>query len=288
MHKNTTLLVFALLLLMVSQGKSQQTPYLGLFQENWVLINPAFLDHAQLEKGENNMLINSSYRQQWLGFDEGPQQMNVRFEQVLSTDKRDGWDKPLVKWGLGFTREQVASFTGTGLHSGRSVVLTVNPAQAGQGIVFRRTDVTDRPNTIPARWYSALQTPLNTRIENAEGVAVSTIEHLMAALAGCGLHNALIDVDGSEVPILDGSAADFVRGLLSAGQRQMPAALDAIRILNNLLQRTTQKNLPPQAIAHLTQKTRESARNPECRHLALAAIQVLTVDVVNITAEPTK
>jgi UDP-3-O-[3-hydroxymyristoyl] N-acetylglucosamine deacetylase len=132
------------------------------------------------------------------------------------------------------TVQTPVSFTGIGLHSGRSVVLTVNPAQAGQGIVFRRTDVTDRPNTIPARWYSALQTPLNTRIENAEGVAVSTIEHLMAALAGCGLHNALIDIDGPEVPILDGSAADFVRGLLSAGQRQMPAALHAIRILKTV------------------------------------------------------
>jgi UDP-3-O-[3-hydroxymyristoyl] N-acetylglucosamine deacetylase len=123
------------------------------------------------------------------------------------------------------------SFSDTGLHSGRPVVLTLHPAKAGHGIVFRRTDLAGRNNLVPARWDHAVQTPLNTRIENADGAYVLTIEHLMAALAGCGLHNVLIDIDGPEVPILDGSAAEFVRGLLAAGQRQMPAGLQAIRIL---------------------------------------------------------
>jgi UDP-3-O-[3-hydroxymyristoyl] N-acetylglucosamine deacetylase len=111
------------------------------------------------------------------------------------------------------------------------VTVTVNPAEAGTGIVFRRSDVTDRNPLVPALWDHVVISPLNTRIVNADGVQVSTIEHLMAALAGTGLHNVLIDIDGPEVPIMDGSAAGFVKGLVQAGQRHMAAPLYAIRIL---------------------------------------------------------
>ena len=91
--------------------------------------------------------------------------------------------------------------------------MVVRPAAADHGIWFRRTDVVGRDPMIPARWDVVTPSRLCTVIENADGVSVSTIEHVMAALAGCGIHNALIEIDGPEVPILDGSAVPFVEGL---------------------------------------------------------------------------
>lgn len=109
--------------------------------------------------------------------------------------------------------------------------MTVRPAPAGHGIVFRRVDVLGLAQDIPALWSEVIVSPLNTRIENADGVYVSTIEHLMAAFAGLGIHNALVEINAPEVPILDGSAAPFVRGLLAAGIRRQDAPLEAIEIL---------------------------------------------------------
>ncbi|MGX9855980.1 UDP-3-O-acyl-N-acetylglucosamine deacetylase [Limimaricola variabilis] len=123
-------------------------------------------------------------------------------------------------------------FAGTGLHSGRPVRLSLQPAPADHGIVFRRVDVTDRDAILPARWDHVEISPLNTRLVNAAGVSVSTIEHLMAALVGCGVHNALIEIDGPEVPILDGSAAGFARAILAAGLRRLDAPLRAIEVLS--------------------------------------------------------
>ncbi|WP_341365576.1 UDP-3-O-acyl-N-acetylglucosamine deacetylase [Yoonia sp. BS5-3] len=124
-------------------------------------------------------------------------------------------------------------FEGTGLHSGMPVRVVLNPAAAGTGIVFRRMDVTGQPE-LPARWDQVIVSPLNTRLTNADGVTVSTIEHLMAALAGCGVHNALIELDGPEVPILDGSAAVFVRGIVKTGLTRLSAPLRAIEILKDV------------------------------------------------------
>lgn len=122
-------------------------------------------------------------------------------------------------------------FTGTGLHSGRPVRLSLRPAPADHGIVFRRTDVLGLDPLVPARWDLVEISPLNTRIVNAAGVSVSTIEHLMAAFAGCGVHNVLVEIDGPEVPIMDGSAASFVRAILGAGLRLHDAPLKAIEVL---------------------------------------------------------
>ncbi|HVG47082.1 MAG TPA: UDP-3-O-acyl-N-acetylglucosamine deacetylase, partial [Rubellimicrobium sp.] len=91
--------------------------------------------------------------------------------------------------------------------------------------------ITDRDPRIPALWDRVAQLPLNTRIVNADGVAVSTIEHLMAALAGTGLRNLLVEIDGPEVPILDGSAAPWVQAILGAGLANQDAPLDVIEIL---------------------------------------------------------
>lgn len=124
-------------------------------------------------------------------------------------------------------------FEGTGLHSGMPVRVVLHPAPARDGIVFRRTDLTGQPK-LRALWDQVVVSPLNTRLINVDGVTVSTIEHLMAALAGCGVHNVLIDIDGPEVPILDGSAAAFVRGIVNAGVTRLFAPLHAIEIVKDV------------------------------------------------------
>lgn len=129
------------------------------------------------------------------------------------------------------TLSSPASFTGLGLHSGLPVRMTVRPAVADHGIWFRRLDVTDRDPMVPALWNHVTPSKLCTVIENADGVSVSTIEHVMAALAGSGIHNALVEIDSPEVPILDGSALSFVAGFLRAGIEQLDHPIRAIRVL---------------------------------------------------------
>ncbi len=129
------------------------------------------------------------------------------------------------------TIDSYVAFEGKGLHLGEAACAIVRPAPAGHGIVFRRTDVDADLADIPALWNKVIVSPLNTRIENDAGVSVSTIEHIMAALAGCGIHNALIEVSGPEVPILDGSAAQFVEGFLRVGVKHLSAPLRVIEIL---------------------------------------------------------
>lgn len=120
---------------------------------------------------------------------------------------------------------------GTGLHSGQPAQLRLLPASAEHGIWFRRTDVRDRDNMIAARYNNVTDTTLCTRLGNEAGVEVSTVEHLMAALVGCGVHNLLVEIDGPEVPILDGSSDPFVREILSKGLRNLPAPVRVIRVL---------------------------------------------------------
>ena len=129
------------------------------------------------------------------------------------------------------TIRSAVTFQGVGLHSGQPARMTIRPAMAEHGIWFKRTDILLGDALVPARWDSVEVTPLCTRIVNQAGVAISTIEHVMAALAGCGVHNALIEIDGPEVPILDGSAAPFVRGIMARGVRALRAPVHAIEIL---------------------------------------------------------
>lgn len=129
------------------------------------------------------------------------------------------------------TLSKAATFRGTGLHSGASVTMVVRPAPAGHGIWFRRTDLTEGDTRILARWDTVVPSKLCTLIENGSGVTVSTIEHVMAALAGSAIQNALIDIDGPEVPILDGSSAPFVAGFLAAGITRQNAQVRVLRIL---------------------------------------------------------
>lgn len=132
------------------------------------------------------------------------------------------------------TIKSSVTFSGVGLHSGAPVTMTIHPASGEYGIWFRRTDVRSANALIPARWDAVVQSPLCTKIENSAGVGVSTIEHVMAALAGCGIQNALIELNGPEVPILDGCASQFVNGLLSKGQRVLNAPVRVIEILKEI------------------------------------------------------
>ncbi len=113
-------------------------------------------------------------------------------------------------------------------------MLVLRPAPANNGIVFRRVDIAG-DNALTAVWDNVAVSPLNTRLTNSAGVTVSTIEHLMAALAGTGVHNVIVDIDGPEVPIMDGSAAAFVRGIVGAGLTRLSAPLYAIEILSNVI-----------------------------------------------------
>ena len=124
-----------------------------------------------------------------------------------------------------------AIIAGVGVHTGRRVRLAVRPAPAGTGIVFVRTDVTDRDNRIPVSGEAVVDARLNTMIANADDVRLSTIEHLMAAFAALGVSNAVVEVDGPELPILDGSARDFVNLLDRAGFRRQPTPVGYIEIL---------------------------------------------------------
>ena len=127
-----------------------------------------------------------------------------------------------------------AIIAGVGVHTGRRVRLAVRPAAAGTGIVFVRTDVTDRDNRIVVSGEAVIDARLNTMIENGAGVRLSTIEHLMAAFAALGVSNAVVEVDGPELPILDGSALEFVKLLDRAGFRRQPNPVRYIEILETV------------------------------------------------------
>lgn len=107
------------------------------------------------------------------------------------------------------------SFSGKGLHTGVQVTMTIQPAEAGRGIVFRRTDIEGQPE-IPALCDYVVDTSRGTTIE-AGGHRVSTIEHVMSALWTLGVDNALIDIDAPETPILDGSAREYARAITETG-----------------------------------------------------------------------
>ncbi len=112
--------------------------------------------------------------------------------------------------------------SGVGLHSGLKVSMRLRPAPPGYGVRFRRMDVPEA-RTISADYHHVVSTFQATTI-GFDGVVVSTIEHLMAALYGIGIDNALVEVDGPEVPIFDGSAAPYLRLIERAGLREQPAA----------------------------------------------------------------
>jgi UDP-3-O-[3-hydroxymyristoyl] N-acetylglucosamine deacetylase len=126
------------------------------------------------------------------------------------------------------------SCVGVSLHSGDMVNMVIRPSQPNTGIVFVRKDM-DAPHTaVPAIYDAVVETTLGTTIANKHGVTVSTIEHLMAALWGVGIDNARIELDGPEVPIMDGSSEPFVFLLECAGRVQQPAERRIIQVLREV------------------------------------------------------
>ena len=121
------------------------------------------------------------------------------------------------------------SFSGITLHSGKHAKVLIRPAEPNFGIVFKRVDLKNN-NLVYPNFMNVTNTSLNTTIENEYGVKVSTIEHLMGALFGLGIDNALVEIDNEEVPILDGSAKEFIEKLIFAGIKVSEAPIKIIKI----------------------------------------------------------
>ena len=128
------------------------------------------------------------------------------------------------------TLQSAIPCVGIGLHSGKKINMMMKPAPAGTGIVFIRTDVTDKDNVIPAKFDYVIDTRMCTCVGNKDGVYVGTIEHLMGALNGMGITNLFVEVDGPEVPLMDGSATDFVTLIECAGIADQDSPLKAVKI----------------------------------------------------------
>ncbi len=127
------------------------------------------------------------------------------------------------------TIKQKIHFSGIGLHSGKAVNLSIAPAIPDSGIIFKRVDIKNNNIVIP-NFMNVTNTSLNTTIENDFGVKVSTIEHLMGALFGAGIDNALIEINNEEVPILDGSAKEFIEKIFSIGFDVSKSPIKIIKI----------------------------------------------------------
>ncbi len=127
------------------------------------------------------------------------------------------------------TIKEIVNFKGIGLHSGQVVNLSIKPSDPNTGIIFKRVDLKQNNLIIP-NFLNVSNTSLNTTISNESGVKVSTIEHLMGALFGLGVDNALIEIDNEEVPILDGSAKEFIKKIISAGLKVSNSPIKIIKI----------------------------------------------------------
>ncbi|MBF0563336.1 MAG: UDP-3-O-acyl-N-acetylglucosamine deacetylase [Alphaproteobacteria bacterium] len=132
------------------------------------------------------------------------------------------------------TLKTAINCTGVGLHSGTKISMTLHPAEDGTGIVFRRVDIAGAGSVIPAHWSHVVDTRMCTVIGNDAKVTIGTIEHLMAAFAGMGVDNAIVEINGGEIPVMDGSAAPFVFLMECAGITEQDAPRRAIKILKKV------------------------------------------------------
>lgn len=122
------------------------------------------------------------------------------------------------------------SCSGIGLHSGKKVMMTLKPAAVNTGIRFIRSDIKDKNNQIIANYLNVSATNLGTVISNQDEVQVSTIEHLMAAIWGCRIDNLIVEIDGPEIPIMDGSSAPFVFLIECTGRRDQDKEKKIVKI----------------------------------------------------------
>jgi len=132
------------------------------------------------------------------------------------------------------TIKEPIELEGVGLHNGVKAELSLKPAPVNSGIKFKRTDIDDNKNIIEANYNNVNSPVLCTKIQNSYGVNVSTIEHLMAAFYGEGIDNVLVEVNASEIPILDGSAFDFVEAIRSVGTEEQKEKRKFINVLKKV------------------------------------------------------
>ncbi len=133
------------------------------------------------------------------------------------------------------TIKNKATMSDIGLHSGRDITMNLIPAAENHGIVFIRSDLNSGENIIPARWDNVVDTKLCTVIGNEYGARVATIEHLMSALRGIGIDNLIIEINGAEVPAMDGSAMPFLEVIEKTGLKTQSQPKRAIRILKEVV-----------------------------------------------------
>lgn len=135
------------------------------------------------------------------------------------------------------------SIDGIGLHSGKIVHMVLRPAQADHGIVFKRMDMEEGKNIVPALHDKVTDTRLCTLISNEHGARIGTIEHLMAALRACNVDNVLVELDAAEVPVMDGSSKAFVEAIEEAGLKEQAKPRRAIKILKDVVVRDGDKEV---------------------------------------------
>lgn len=136
---------------------------------------------------------------------------------------------PTAPWQA--TLAAPARLRGVGVHTGRVVSVLLRPAPAGTGIRFLRTDLGSARGSVPASWQQVVDTRLSTVLANAHGARIGTVEHLLAALRTEGVDNLVVELDGPEVPILDGSALPWIELLRRAGLREQPMVRQVLRVL---------------------------------------------------------
>ena len=131
------------------------------------------------------------------------------------------------------TLSKPINFKGQGLHSGRNCAIKILPAEANQGITFKRTDL-DKNNIINANYKNVSSAKLCTTLENKFGVKVSTVEHLLAAFYISGIDNVMVEIDNEEVPIMDGSAVDFINEIRKQNLKELSKKRKYLRVLKKV------------------------------------------------------
>ena len=139
-----------------------------------------------------------------------------------------------MKVHLQKTLESSVQLEGVGLHTGVNVKICLKPAEVNSGIKFKRIDVESSKSIIEANYKNVTSPILCTKIKNSQGISVSTIEHLMAAFYGEGVDNVLVEIDGPEIPIMDGSAFDFVESIRSVGIQEQKSPKKFIKVLKKI------------------------------------------------------
>ena len=162
--------------------------------------------------------------------------MKINKTDVVTTFKSSDQSKPFSENTAirQRTLKTAIGCSGVGLHSGAKISMVLKPAEAATGIVFHRTDIAGRGAMVPALWSNVGDTRMNTCLVNDAGVQVGTVEHLLSALAGSCVDNCIIEINGPEVPVMDGSAAPFLFLIECAGTVEQDLPRQAIRVLKRV------------------------------------------------------